>query len=207
MSILFYLIAGLPAGIGKRTYPDKRHACRDFFVIESSMKILMVVIVLGTLGLATWISGVGIVPFVVVDAVIPVVIVPAVLVMIGISPSQFAGAFRTAFQPDDASDDKLVTARAVLKSFSRMIGISVALFVTVGVIAMIHDLPSGPFDPAYYLLKGSGTLLVDLLYALILQGMVVQPLIIRLKLASGRSAGDAPSIGAPRESQVSGGRE
>jgi len=163
------------------------------------MKVLMVMIVVGALGLATWISGVGIGPFVVVDAVIPVVIIPAVLVMIGISPAQFAGAVRIAFRPGDAPDAKLVAARAVLESFSRMIGISVALFVTIGVIAMIHDLPPDTVSPAYHLLNGSKTLLVDLLYALILQGMVVQPLRIRLKLASAESTRDAPPNGVPQE--------
>jgi hypothetical protein len=155
------------------------------FVIRSSMKTLMVLVVLAALGLATWISGVGIGPFIVVDAVIPVVIVPAVLVMIGISPAQFVGAFRTAFRPGDAPGDVLVAARAVLKGFSRMILISLTLFVTIGLIAMIHDMSPEAAHPIYGLLTGSGTLLVDLLYALLLQGMVVQPLIIRLERAIG----------------------
>ncbi|MFO8044174.1 MAG: hypothetical protein R6U25_13305 [Alkalispirochaeta sp.] len=147
------------------------------------MATLMVLIAIGTFGLGMWVSGVGPEPYLVVDAIIPVVVVPAALVMIGVSPSRFASAFRIAVRPGETRSDELAAARNVLRGFSRMVGISVALFVSIGVIAIIHDLPTSGIHPLTALLTGGGTLIVDVLYALILQALVIQPLMLRLDLA------------------------
>lgn len=162
------------------------------------MSVVMVLFVMGAFGLAVWISGVGVAPFVVADAIIPVVLVPAVLVMISVSPARFFGAFRTAVRPMGVSDDERAAAGVVLRGYSRMIWISLAVFVTIGGIAIVHDLPGGSTsagvgtgfdagvgaDPMYSVLTGSATLFVDLLYALILQAVLVQPLLIRLDRAA-----------------------
>ncbi len=144
----------------------------------------MVLIVFGAFGLAVWISGVGPTPYVVIDAVIPVVVVPAVLVMIGISPSRFVSAFRSAIRPDGVPGDELAAARTIIAGFSRMVVASVALFISIGVIAMLHDLPPGDAGVVAALLAGSRTLLVDVLYALVLQALLIQPLLMRLDIAS-----------------------
>jgi hypothetical protein len=104
------------------------------------MTLVLIAVVLGAFALAVWISGVGWAPYVVIDAVIPVLVVPAALVMVGVTPARFASAFRVAFRPVDASGDQLAAARVVIAGFSRLIYVSVGVFVTIGVVAMLHDL-------------------------------------------------------------------
>lgn len=143
----------------------------------------MALIVVGTFGLGMWVSGVGPEPYLVVDAIIPVVVVPAALVMIGVSPSRFVSAFRIAVRPGGTGSEEVAVARKVLHGFSRMVSLSVALFVSIGVIAIIHDLPTSGIHPLSVLLTGGRPLIVDVLYALMLQALVIQPLMLRLDLA------------------------
>lgn len=144
------------------------------------MTLVLIAVVLGAFALAVWISGVGWAPYVVIDAVIPVLVVPAALVMVGVTPARFASAFRVAFRPVDASGDQLAAARVVIAGFSRLIYVSVGVFVTIGVVAMLHDLSGDGSDPLLALLIGGRTLIVDVLYALMLQALLIQPLLIRL---------------------------
>jgi hypothetical protein len=144
------------------------------------MTLVLIAVVLGAFALAVWISGVGWAPYVVIDAVIPVLVVPAALVMVGVTPARFASAFRVAFRPVDASGDQLAAARVVIAGFSRLVFLSVGVFVTIGAIAILHDLPGDGSDPFLALLVGGRTLIVDVLYALMLQALLIQPLLIRL---------------------------
>lgn len=99
------------------------------------MTLVLISVVFGAFALAVWISGVGLAPYVVVDAVIPVLVVPAMLVMIGVSPRQFLSAFGVAIRPGDSLGDELAAARAVITGLSRLIFISVCVFVTICAIA------------------------------------------------------------------------
>jgi hypothetical protein len=144
------------------------------------MTLVLISVVLGAFALAVWISGVGLAPYVVVDAVIPVLVVPAALVMIGVSPRQFVSAFSVAIRPGDSPSDELAAARVVITGFSRLTFISVGVFVTIGAIAMLHDLPADGSNPLRALMVGDRTLIVDVLYALILQALLIHPLLIRL---------------------------
>lgn len=67
--------------------------------------------------------------------------------------------------------------------------ISLGVFVTVGMIAMLHDLPSDGSELILALLAGGRTLIVDVLYALMLQALLIQPLLLRLDRAA--SGGDS----------------
>jgi hypothetical protein len=144
------------------------------------MTLVLIAVVLGAFALAVWISGVGWAPYVVVDAIVPVLVVPAALVMVGVSPRRFLAAFRVAFRPVDVPGDQLAAARVVIAGFSRLILLSVGVFVTIGAIAVLQDLPGNGSDPLPALLVGVRTLIVDVLYALMLQALLIQPLLVRL---------------------------
>jgi hypothetical protein len=142
---------------------------------------IMVLIVIASLGGAVFISGVGLSPFLVVDALILTLVIPPVLVMVGTPPRVFRGAFRIALQPEGALREELVSARAVLRGLGRVITLSVALYSTIALIAIIYNIEPGGVDRVYSIGRGVATVIAHVLYALLLQAVVVQPLVIRVE--------------------------
>lgn len=140
---------------------------------------VMVLVVVASLGGAVFISGVGIAPFVVIDALILTLVIPPALVMIGTPPRDFLGAFRVALRPEGALQEDLVSARAVLRGLGRLITLSVALYSMIALIAILYSIEPGDADRVYSVGRGVATVIAHVLYALLLQAVVVHPLVIR----------------------------
>ncbi|MFP4210699.1 MAG: hypothetical protein ACLFR8_05620, partial [Alkalispirochaeta sp.] len=90
-------------------------------------------------------------------------------------------AIRVAVRPEGALREDLVSAVAILRGLGRLIALSVALYSVIGLIAIIFNIDPGGADRVYTIGRGVATVIAHVLYALIMQAVVVQPLIIRVE--------------------------
>jgi hypothetical protein len=103
------------------------------------------------------------------------------MVMIGTPPRAFVAALGVALRPEGALREDLVSARAVLRGWGRLIALSVALYSVIGLIAIIFNIEPGGTDRVYTIGRGVATVIAHVLYALLLEAIVVQPLTIRVE--------------------------
>jgi len=144
------------------------------------ISLVMVVLVLGTVVLGIILSGVGFAPYVSLEALLLIVIAPVAMMLIGVTPRVFFGAFVSAFDPRSADAEDLYIARSVVSRYGRLLPIAAALYATIGLIAMGMGIGPSATDHIWSLGPGVATLLLDLLYVLILEVVLIQPLLARL---------------------------
>lgn len=142
--------------------------------------LVMVVLVLGTVVLGIILSGVGFAPYWSLEALLLIVIAPVAMMLIGVTPRLFFGAFATAFNPRSADAEDLQVARSVVSRYGRLLPVAAALYATIGLIAMGVGIGPGATEQIWSLGPGVATLLLDLLYVLILEVVLIQPLLARL---------------------------
>ncbi len=144
------------------------------------LSLVMVVLVLCTVGLGIVLSGVGFGVYFSLEALLLMVIAPVAIMLIGVAPRVFFGAFGTAFYPRSADAEDLHIARSVLSRYGRLLPLSAALYMTIGLIAMAGGIGPAESEHLWSLGPGVATLLLDLFYVLILEVVLVQPLLARI---------------------------
>ena len=146
------------------------------------ISIVMALIALATIGSGVVLAGAGFAPFWSALGLAFVIVAPLAMAMIGIPPREFIASLGSAVRAESSTPRQLAEAHAALNTWRRLLTINAGVFTLIGLIAMLVAVEMRE-EMLSSFSRGLATAITVVLYVLMIQGLVVHPLIARVKRA------------------------